>query len=30
VATVNKALKTLQDNGQYEALYTKWFGEKVK
>jgi glutamine transport system substrate-binding protein len=30
VPTVNKALKALQDNGQYDALYTKWFGQKVK
>jgi glutamine transport system substrate-binding protein len=30
VPTVNKALKALQDNGQYDVLYTKWFGQKVK
>ncbi|MGB6106104.1 MAG: glutamine ABC transporter substrate-binding protein GlnH [Pusillimonas sp.] len=30
VPTVNKALKVLQDNGQYDAIYTKWFGEKVQ
>lgn len=30
VPTVNKALKALQDNGQYDALYTKWFGQKVQ
>jgi glutamine transport system substrate-binding protein len=30
VPAVNKALKALQDNGQYDALYTKWFGQKVK
>lgn len=30
VPVVNKALKTLQDNGQYDALYTKWFGQKVQ
>ncbi|MGB3287724.1 MAG: glutamine ABC transporter substrate-binding protein GlnH [Burkholderiaceae bacterium] len=30
VPTVNKALKTLRDNGKYDALYTKWFGQQVK
>ncbi len=30
VPVVNKALKTLQDNGQYDAIYTKWFGQKVQ
>jgi glutamine transport system substrate-binding protein len=30
VPVVNKALKTLHDNGQYDALYTKWFGQKVQ
>lgn len=30
VPTVNKALKTLQENGTYDALYTKWFGQKVQ
>lgn len=29
VPVVNKALKTIQDNGTYDALYTKWFGEKA-
>ncbi|HUH60504.1 MAG TPA: glutamine ABC transporter substrate-binding protein GlnH [Candidimonas sp.] len=29
VPVVNKALKTLQANGQYDTLYTKWFGEKA-
>ncbi|HWL27675.1 MAG TPA: glutamine ABC transporter substrate-binding protein GlnH [Burkholderiaceae bacterium] len=29
VPVVNKALKTLQSNGQYDALYKKWFGEKA-
>lgn len=29
VPVVNKALKTLQDNGKYDALYSKWFGEKA-
>ncbi|TEA80212.1 glutamine ABC transporter substrate-binding protein GlnH [Allopusillimonas ginsengisoli] len=29
VPTVNKALKALQDNGKYDELYTKWFGEKA-
>ncbi|NGM88563.1 glutamine ABC transporter substrate-binding protein GlnH [Parapusillimonas sp. SGNA-6] len=29
VPVVNKALKTLQSNGQYDALYKKWFGEKT-
>src|SRR3546814_20013793 len=28
VPTVNKALKALHDNGKYDALYTKWFGQK--
>ena len=27
VAQVNKALSTLQSNGEYEAIYTKWFGK---
>ncbi|MYN14927.1 glutamine ABC transporter substrate-binding protein GlnH [Pusillimonas sp. TS35] len=30
VPVVNDALKTLQSNGTYDKLYTKWFGEKVK
>lgn len=30
VPAVNKALKALQDNGQYDAIYTKWFGQKVQ
>lgn len=30
VPAVNKALKTLQDNGQYDAIYEKWFGQKVQ
>ncbi len=29
VPVVNKALKAIQDNGTYDALYTKWFGEKA-
>lgn len=29
VPVVNSALKTLQANGQYDALYAKWFGEKA-
>jgi glutamine transport system substrate-binding protein len=29
VPAVNKALKTLQANGQYDAIYKKWFGEKT-
>lgn len=29
VPAVNKALKTLQENGEYAALYTKWFGQKA-
>ncbi len=29
VPVVNKALKSLQDNGKYDELYTKWFGEKA-
>lgn len=28
VPQVNKALATLRSNGQYDALYTKWFGQK--
>jgi glutamine transport system substrate-binding protein len=28
VAQVNKALATLKANGQYEAIYTKWFGSQ--
>ena len=27
VPVVNKALATLRENGQYEAIYKKWFGE---
>jgi glutamine transport system substrate-binding protein len=27
VAEVNKALATLKANGQYDAIYTKWFGQ---
>lgn len=27
---INNALRTLGDNGTYEELYTKWFGEKPK
>lgn len=27
-AQVNKALATLKANGQYEAIYVKWFGQK--
>jgi glutamine transport system substrate-binding protein len=29
VPVVNKALTTLKSNGQYDALYKKWFGEKA-
>ncbi|KAA0890275.1 glutamine ABC transporter substrate-binding protein GlnH [Pusillimonas sp. ANT_WB101] len=29
VPTVNKALKALHDNGKYDELYTKWFGDKA-
>lgn len=29
VPAVNKALKTIMDNGQYDAIYKKWFGEKA-
>lgn len=25
---VNKALATLKANGQYDAIYTKWFGKQ--
>ncbi|OZI44898.1 glutamine ABC transporter substrate-binding protein GlnH [Bordetella genomosp. 5] len=28
VPEVNKALATLKSNGQYDAIYTKWFGKK--
>jgi glutamine transport system substrate-binding protein len=28
VAQVNQALATLKANGQYDAIYTKWFGKK--
>ena len=28
VEKVNNALKALKDDGTYEALYVKWFGEK--
>ena len=28
VPEVNKALATLKANGQYDAIYTKWFGKK--
>lgn len=30
VPAVNEALKTLKSNGTYDALYSKWFGAKVK
>ncbi len=30
VAKVNKALKTLRDNGTYRELYIKWFGTEPK
>ena len=29
VPVVNKALKTLNENGKYDAIYAKWFGEKT-
>lgn len=29
VPAVNSALKVLRENGQYDALYTKWFGQKI-
>lgn len=29
VAVVNQALKTLQNNGKYDAIYQKWFGQKA-
>ena len=29
VPVVNKALKAIQANGTYDALYSKWFGEKT-
>ncbi len=29
VPVVNNALKAIQANGQYDALYQKWFGEKA-
>ncbi len=28
VEAVNKALSTLKDNGKYDEIYEKWFGEK--
>ncbi|MGE8621315.1 MAG: transporter substrate-binding domain-containing protein, partial [Achromobacter spanius] len=28
VPQVNKALATLKANGQYDAIYEKWFGKK--
>ncbi|ARP82075.1 glutamine ABC transporter substrate-binding protein GlnH [Bordetella genomosp. 8] len=28
VAEVNKALATLKSNGEYDAIYVKWFGKK--
>ena len=28
VAEVNKALATLKSNGEYDAIYAKWFGKK--
>jgi len=28
VAKVNQALATLKSNGQYDAIYTKWFGKQ--
>lgn len=28
VPVVNKALATLRENGQYEAIYKKWFGDQ--
>ncbi|MGE4368378.1 MAG: glutamine ABC transporter substrate-binding protein GlnH [Burkholderiaceae bacterium] len=30
VPVVNAALKKLKDNGQYDTLYTKWFGAPAK
>lgn len=30
VTAVNKALATLKDNGEYNKLYKKWFGEEPK
>lgn len=29
-AAVNKALKELKDNGTYDKIYTKWFGNEGK
>lgn len=29
VPVVNKALQALHDNGQYDAIYQKWFGKKA-
>ena len=25
---INEALKKLKDNGQYDQIYAKWFGDK--
>ncbi|MFA5703504.1 MAG: glutamine ABC transporter substrate-binding protein GlnH [Advenella sp.] len=30
VEKVNAALKTLKDSGEYDKIYTKWFGSEVK
>lgn len=30
VGKVNKALQTIKDNGTYDDIYKKWFGEKPK
>jgi len=30
VPAVNKALATIKSNGQYDAIYEKWFGQKVQ
>ena len=29
-AAVNKALKELKDNGTYDKIYNKWFGDETK
>ncbi|MGH8842537.1 MAG: transporter substrate-binding domain-containing protein, partial [Advenella sp.] len=30
VEKVNASLKKLKENGEYDKIYTKWFGQAVK